>query len=153
MKTIELLKNMDKLGDKFFGGNGSIDLRGIDTDIVIPKSTVNTYKHTRKTKIVNKPCGCVIETSQWKKGVSVESEFLCTTHRRKEPQDTLTILCPFCSHPYTAIMNMRMNEIGECETEDCCSSACTGETRTRARLEVVCDHCKRIVYVKDTYRD
>lgn len=64
------------------------------------------------------------------------------------------ILCPFCNASYTADMLLRLSEIGDCQTSDCGSRACTGEERhTRASLRIICDNCKKIVYEKEVDRE
>jgi len=56
--------------------------------------------------------------------------------------DTLHILCPYCSSPYTASMEAEYDYSGESEE--------TGRWGEEITIEVYCDNCKKLVY-KKTY--
>lgn len=58
----------------------------------------------------------------------------------KKSTEELKILCPFCNAVYTAEMLEDLDAAGGCPT---CSVGISGE------IVIKCDHCKKIVYVKE----
>ena len=52
----------------------------------------------------------------------------------------LTILCPFCSAPYTAEMEADYDYSGESEE--------TGRWGEKVTIEIYCSNCKKLIYTK-----
>ncbi len=59
--------------------------------------------------------------------------------------DTLTILCPYCSAPYTAKMETDLDFSQGCET-------CGHGGGMSGTIEIHCDNCKKLVYKKEYER-
>lgn len=58
-------------------------------------------------------------------------------------EDTFKILCPYCSKPYTAEMEVELfGGGGGCET-------CGYGSECSTRIEIKCTNCKKIVYIKE----
>lgn len=53
----------------------------------------------------------------------------------------LKILCPYCSHPYSARM--------ETDFEYSMGSEWTGVYGEETKVKIYCDNCKKLVYTKD----
>lgn len=57
--------------------------------------------------------------------------------------DKLTILCPFCNHPWTAKMEEELwLEAAGCDT-------CGYGREYGFKIEIYCEHCGKKVYVKE----
>ena len=59
-------------------------------------------------------------------------------------QNPLKILCPFCRKPYTAKM------IHELESINAGCPTCGYGAEVTITVKIVCEHCNRVVYTKET---
>ena len=59
-------------------------------------------------------------------------------------QNTFKVLCPFCGEPYTAKMIHELEEI-----DAGCPTCGYGEEAV-INVKIICEHCNRVVYQKET---
>ena len=64
-----------------------------------------------------------------------------------KPPDKLNILCPYCNAVWTAQMEEDLHGISSG-----CDSCGYGSSAS-VKIEIKCDNCKRIVYVKEGTRN
>jgi len=66
-----------------------------------------------------------------------------TTREKK-----LKILCPHCSHKYSAKMEEQFEQ-----TLHSCPSGGIYTNELSYRIEIICSNCKKVVYVKEGFKD
>lgn len=64
-------------------------------------------------------------------------------HNYMEQVQELVILCPYCNFKYTAEMLTQLDLCEGSYTADCVSST------IRAKIDIVCSGCKKLVYRKE----